>query len=108
MTWLNNFFGKVKTLSAGAGVPGRAMNIGDYRSPVLMARGKWVVYENKVAIVAGIEASGIAELHFVNDVGVTVGSLPVPVGQFRLAKYLEIPAARRPADANWAASLGYI
>lgn len=79
-----------------------------YTNPAtFLTKGKWVVADAKVGIIADLSNNGFAEVHLVNGAGETIGSLHAPVGQIRIATYLEIPATRRPPDLEAAARLGY-
>ena len=82
-----------------------------YVPPVLLTKGKWVMYRGRVGIVADVAAASGIELHLVNpDDGCTTETLFVNVNDITFAKFLDIPECRRrgidPAYA--AAYLGYV
>lgn len=60
-------------------------------------RGMWVVVDGKVGIGAEYY-DGIADIHFVNEIGETYDIQKVPYDQIRIAKYSEIPENRRPSE----------
>lgn len=77
--------------------------------PVVMKKGKWVVYEDHVGIIAGMKEFPAIEVHFVDKNGETVTSAMVNYTHVRLAKHLEIPEKRRHEDPIYAAMiLGYV
>lgn len=80
-----------------------------YTPPVLLKTKKWVVHNNsgKVGIVADLDNPGTVIVHFVDSNGVTIEVGNVRVGELRVARWQEIPEARRPKDQVYAASLGY-
>ena len=106
MTLSNNLEARVKTLSDSQGVLS-ASSSSSFPSTTMLVRGKWIVAQNKVGIIANILPDNFVEVHFVNAIGITVGSLPVPASEVRLALYDEIPEARRHRTRNEFAALGY-
>jgi hypothetical protein len=69
---------------------------------------KWVTYaETRIGIVYRIIDQNLALVHFVNEIGETIGEEAVAINDLRYAKHLEIPAARRHPNVAYAASLGY-
>ncbi len=79
-----------------------------YVPPVLLRTKKWVVHNNRVGIVADLHEYGFAEVHYVDADGYTIAvEKKARVGELRLAKWLEIPKSRRPADQTVAFKLGY-
>lgn len=80
-----------------------------YSPPVEITIGKWVVYEGMIAIVTSVIGFPVIELHLVNAEGVTIKTVQTPISQVTLAKYIQIPEARRPVDYAYAAAcLGYV
>lgn len=74
---------------------------------VVLRAKKWVIVKGQVGIVVGVDTSGYVKVDVTNDKGETTGQVRVPVGEVRLAKYLEIPEPRR-GDKVKAATLGYV
>lgn len=75
---------------------------------VPLKKGKWVMWENKIAIVANIKEFPAVEIHFVDDIGETTGAAMVNFNHLRLAKHSEIPEKRRHPDHVYAnVILGY-
>lgn len=69
---------------------------------------KWVTYQGMVGIIAKVTEGGDVIVDLVNAEGVTVQSVTAPQGQdVQIAKWRDIPEPRRPADAAYAATLGY-
>lgn len=99
MTLLNKILNAGKRLVVPA--------IATYYQPTLLGRGKWIIHENKVGIIADIAQDGMTEIHYVNAIGETVGGLIDHVSKVRVAKITEIPEARRPSLEKGLA-LGYL
>lgn len=79
-----------------------------YVPPVILKTKKWVVHAGRVGIVADLSEFGFAEVHYVDDNGMTIEvNKKARVGELRLAKWAEIPLRRRPLDQRVAAGLGY-
>lgn len=100
MTWLNKLFGRTLASFKPSGEAA-------YQPPVMFACGKWVVYNDRLGIITDLSNNGEAQIHLVNNAGETIGSLPAPIGQVRLAKYDEIPASRKQRSREEFAALGY-
>lgn len=80
-----------------------------YIPTIKIAAGKWVVCNKRVGIVAAVIGFPSIEVHLTNEAGETVEVVSSTVHLVRLARYMEIPEARRPADAAYAAAfLGYV
>lgn len=80
-----------------------------YSPQVEVTIGKWVVWNHQVGIVASVIGFPVIEVHLVDADGATISATPAHVQDVRLARYLEIPEKRRPADYAYAASaLGYV
>jgi hypothetical protein len=80
-----------------------------YVPPVVIKPGKWIVWHNVVGIIAAIRDYPNVEFHVVDEEGITTDTVIINMNEARIAKYLEIPACRRPEDYAWAASfLGYV
>jgi hypothetical protein len=76
---------------------------------VKLGIGKWVVCQEKVGIIADTRGYPIVSVHYVDSEGCTILEVSVPIDSVRIAKFLEIPEARRPTDAAYAAAyLGYV
>ena len=75
---------------------------------ILLKPMKWVMFENRVAIVFALDSSGYATIHFVDATGTTTSSARVPGGMLQLARLAQIPEPRRPRDVAYAATLGYV
>lgn len=75
---------------------------------ILLKPMKWVMFENRVAIVFALDSSGYATIHFVDATGATTSSARVPGGMLQLARLAQIPEPRRPRDVAYAATLGYV
>jgi hypothetical protein len=100
MNILSKILGRLPTLTSPALVVPTTLTIG---------MGKWVVLNNAVGIVANNSGFPVCEIHLVDDKGLTVGAVKVTADQLRIAKYLEIPKARRPENYAYAAAiLGYV
>lgn len=69
-------------------------------------RGMWVVVDGKIGIGAEYY-DGIADVHFVDQNGLTYDVQKVPYEQIRLAKYAEIPDCRKPSE-GLARKRGYL
>ena len=74
---------------------------------VLLRAKKWVVVKGQVGIVVSADTSGYVKVDLTNGRGETIQQVRVPVGEVRLARYLEIPEPRR-GDKVKAATLGYV
>lgn len=111
MTWLNKLLGRpapnVHVMDAGKRVVRTVVAPDAFRSPVLLARGKWVMHEQGIGIIADINAEGICEVHLVDDKGLTFHRLNSHISKVRVARLMEIPEARRPSVEH-GASLGYV
>ena len=79
-----------------------------YVEPTILKPLKWVTHQGRIAIVTDLSSAGTAVIHLVNSIGETVSEERVAVGELMLAKHLEIPEARRPADPTISAGLGYM
>lgn len=103
MMWLNNLLDRARKQRVARDVQAQVA------PPILLAKGKWIVWKDRVGILYDVADGGVAAIiHLTNDpAGETVGQLQVPVGELRIAKYTEIPAKRRPADPMAALRLGY-
>jgi hypothetical protein len=74
---------------------------------VFLRAKKWVTVKGRVGIVVSADTSGYVKVHLTNEKGETVEQIRIPVGDVRLARYLEIPEPRR-GDKVKAATLGYV
>lgn len=74
---------------------------------VFLRAKKWVTVKGRVGIVVSADTSGYVKVDLTNEKGETVEQARVPVGDIRLARYLEIPEPRR-GDKVKAATLGYV
>lgn len=77
-----------------------------YLPPVLLQRGKWVNFQDRIGIVTDVSNAAYIVIDFVDANGITVETGKAPPGLVRLAKLMEIPALRRP-DSAVGQSLGY-
>jgi hypothetical protein len=76
---------------------------------VKLGVGKWVVHQGKVGIIADTRGYPVVSVHYVDDTGLTILEVQANIDGVRLAKLQEIPEARRPTDAAYAAAyLGYV
>jgi hypothetical protein len=105
---------RIFTMKSKGGMPKPPMYMAPsmgYVPPVMLTKGKWVMYRGRVGVVAEVGISGSIELHLVNvDTGITNEVLYVNVNDITFAKFIDIPECRRrgidPAYA--AAYLGYV
>lgn len=74
---------------------------------VLLRAKKWVTVKGRIGVVVSANTSGYVKVDLTNEKGETVEQIRVPVGEVRLARYLEIPEPRR-GDKVKAATLGYV
>lgn len=74
----------------------------------MIRKGMWVVDgDGRVGIANAIGADGMAELHLVDDAGMTTLVLQVPIDSLVQARYREIPEPRRTVSRERFAELGY-
>lgn len=78
-----------------------------YPAAVLLEPRKWVRYGNRTGVVTKVDSSGQVSIDLVDEKGLTTEHIRRPVGEVRLARYLEIPESRR-GDEAVAAALGYV
>ncbi len=69
---------------------------------------KWVAWADMVGIVVSMDGSGYVVVDQVAASGETVRQHRVHGGMLRLARLQQIPESRRPANAAYAATLGYV
>lgn len=74
---------------------------------VFLGPKKWVTVKGKIGIVTAIDASSYVKVALVKPDGTNLEDIRVPVGEVKLARYLEIPECRR-GDKVIAATLGYV
>lgn len=70
-------------------------------------KGMWVVRGDEVGILVDVAGSGEAQVHLVNELGLTRDRITAPVTELRQARHMEIPAPRRPVR-EVASRLGYV
>jgi hypothetical protein len=75
---------------------------------VVLKKLKWVRLRDEIGIVTELDASGYVTVDIVDSNGFTVRRVREPQGNAHLARYMEIPESRRPADPAYAATLGYV
>ncbi len=68
--------------------------------------GMWVLHGKQIAIVAGLTAVA-AEIHYVDELGLTVGHNILALEEIKQAPLSAIPLPRRPA-IKAGAKLGYV
>ena len=86
MTWLNRFRNFI--------LPPRVV---EHVAPLYLKRGKWVIYDKKIAIITDISNAGRAIIDFIGEDGLTLSRAIVPINDLRIALWIEIPASRRPS-----------
>lgn len=75
---------------------------------VLLKKLKWVTNKGRVGIVADLDSSGYAEVHYTDAEGQTVEVDRVNSTVLQIAKFAEIPEPRRANLSQvYAATLGY-
>jgi hypothetical protein len=82
-----------------------------YNKPLRgIAPGKWVITnQHRVGIIFSIQGFPLLNIHYTNEAGETIEDATIDASDVQIAKYKDIPEARRPADYAYAATcLGYI
>ena len=102
MTWLKT----LSTLSTLKSLVSRKVEV-SYAEPTNLVRGKWVSSGELVGIVTDLSTSGVVGIDVVDSEGNTVRHEKVPAASVLLAKFLQIPASRRPFSQEYATQLGY-
>jgi hypothetical protein len=69
-------------------------------------RGMWVRYQDITGILLNVGEAKIAHVMLVNDLGLNLHDIHVPIADLTQATFNQIPAPRRP-DAELAVRLGY-
>lgn len=78
-----------------------------YTEPTFLSKGKWVSCSEGVGIVSDLSTSGYVGIDFCDKDGCTTRRAVVPASSVLLAKFAEIPEARRPFSQEYATQLGY-
>jgi hypothetical protein len=74
-----------------------------------ITRSKWITCNGKIGIANNVNGWPMIEIHYTDPEGVTILVDHVHASSCAIARYNEIPAARRPENAAYAAAvLGYV